>query len=40
MNLLVFLPVAVLRYLRSHFYCVEAVEVVVRKGGESSVGLL
>ncbi|KAL3803879.1 hypothetical protein HJC23_004041 [Cyclotella cryptica] len=39
-NLLLFLPVAVLRYLRAHFYCVEAVEVTVRKGSECSVGLL
>jgi hypothetical protein len=40
-NLLFFLiPVGVVRYLRAHFFCVEAVEVTVRKGGESSVGLL
>lgn len=40
-NLVFFLiPVGVIRYLRAHFYCVEAEEVTVRKGGESSVGLL
>ena len=40
-NLLFFLiPVGVVRYLRAHYFCVEAVEVTVRKGGESSVGLL
>mmetsp|Transcript_6905 Transcript_6905/g.11535 ORF Transcript_6905/g.11535 Transcript_6905/m.11535 type:complete len:400 (-) Transcript_6905:217-1416(-) len=40
-NLLLFLiPVGVVRYLRSHFFCVEAVEVTVRKGGDASVGLL
>jgi len=40
-NLFLFLvPVGVMRYLRAHFYCVEAVEVTVRKGGEGSVGLL
>lgn len=39
-NLGLFLPVAVVRYLRAHFYCVEASEVTVRKGSESSVGLL
>jgi len=40
-NLLFFLiPVGVVRYLRAHFFCVEAVEVTVRNGGESSIGLL
>ena len=40
-NLFLFLiPVGVVRYLRAHFYCVEAQEVTVRKGGEGSVGLL
>ena len=40
-NLLFFLiPVGVVRYLRAHYFCVEAEEVTVRKGGESSVGLL
>ena len=40
-NLFLFLiPVGVIRYLRAHFFCVEATEVTVRKGGESSVGLL
>jgi hypothetical protein len=40
-NLLLFLiPVGVVRYLRAHFFCVEAVEVTVRKGGDASVGLL
>ncbi|KAL7431765.1 hypothetical protein ACHAXH_001834 [Discostella pseudostelligera] len=40
-NLIFFLiPVGVIRYLRAHFYCVEAEEVTVRKGGESSIGLL
>ena len=40
-NLFLFLiPVGVVRYLRAHFFCVEAVEVTVRKGGEGSVGIL
>ncbi len=40
-NLFLFLiPVGVVRYLRAHFFCVEAVEVTVRKGGNASVGLL
>ena len=40
-NLLFFLvPVGVVRYMRAHFYCSEAVEVTVREGGEGSVGLL
>jgi len=40
-NLFLFLiPVGVVRYLRAHFFCVEATEVVVRRGGEDSVGLL
>mmetsp|Transcript_10024 Transcript_10024/g.18016 ORF Transcript_10024/g.18016 Transcript_10024/m.18016 type:complete len:392 (+) Transcript_10024:160-1335(+) len=40
-NLFFFLvPVGVMRYLRAHFFCVEATEVTVRKGGEGSVGLL
>lgn len=40
-NLLFFLvPVGVVRYLRAHFFCVEAMEVTVRRGGESSIGLL
>lgn len=37
---LLFLPVAVVRYLRSHFFCVEASEVSLRKGYEGSAGLL
>ena len=40
-NLILFLiPVGVVRYLRAHFFCVEAVDVTVRKGGDTSVGLL
>ena len=40
-NLLFFLvPVGVVRYMRAHFYCMEAVEVTVREGVEGSVGLL
>ena len=39
-NLMLFLPVAAIRYLRAYSYCVEAVEVTVRKGHEQSVGLL
>mmetsp|Transcript_13888 Transcript_13888/g.30145 ORF Transcript_13888/g.30145 Transcript_13888/m.30145 type:complete len:405 (-) Transcript_13888:944-2158(-) len=40
-NLFLFLiPVGVVRYLRAHFFCVEAIDVTVRKGGEGSVGLL
>ena len=34
------LPVATLRYLRAHFFCVEAEEVVMREGYEDGVGLL
>lgn len=34
------LPVATLRYLRAHFFCIEAEEVVVRPGSEDGVGLL
>ena len=34
------LPVATLRYLRAHFFCIEAEEVVVRLGSEDGVGLL
>ena len=41
MNLFGFLiPIASLRYLRAHFFCVEASEVVVRQGGDHSIGLL
>ena len=40
-NLFLFLiPIGVVRYLRAHFFCIEATEVIVRKGGEDSVGLL
>lgn len=40
-NLFLFLiPVGVMRYLRAHFFAVEATEVTVRKGGDDSVGLL
>lgn len=40
-NLLFFLvPVGMVRYLRAHFFCVEAAEVTVREGGEGAVGLL
>ena len=40
-NLFLFLiPIGVTRYLRAHFFCIEATEVIVRKGGEDSVGLL
>lgn len=40
-NLFLFLiPVGAVRYLRAHFFCVEATEVTVRRGGEDSVGLL
>ena len=34
------LPVATLRYMRAHFFCVEASEVAVRDGAEDAVGLL
>uniref|UniRef100_A0A7S2UIT9 DUF7733 domain-containing protein n=1 Tax=Attheya septentrionalis TaxID=420275 RepID=A0A7S2UIT9_9STRA len=34
------LPTATIRYMRAHFFCVEATEVVTRPGGEASVGLL
>ena len=41
MNFFGFLiPIASLRYLRAHFFCVEASEVVVREGGDHNVGLL
>jgi hypothetical protein len=40
-NLFVFLlPVGVIRYMRAHFFCVEAAEVQLRKGQETSAGLL
>ena len=39
LNLMLFLPVAVIRYLRGYFYCVGAVEGTVSKGHESSIGL-
>ncbi|KAL3765284.1 LOW QUALITY PROTEIN: hypothetical protein ACHAW5_005694 [Stephanodiscus triporus] len=39
-HLFFLVPVGVVRYLRAHFFCVEAVEVTVRNGGESSVRLL
>ena len=41
LNLFVFLlPIAAIRYLRAHFYGVEAEEVKVREGFDVSVGLL
>lgn len=41
LNLFVFLlPIAAMRYLRAHFYGVEAEEVTVRGGFDVSVGLL
>lgn len=41
MNLFGFLiPIASLRYLRAHYFCVEASEVVVREGGDHNIGLL
>ena len=40
-NLFLFLiPIGVTRYLRAHFFCIEATEVIVRERGEDSVGLL
>jgi hypothetical protein len=33
------LPVAVMRYMRAHFYCVEAEQVTTRVGMEESIGL-
>jgi len=33
------LPVAVLRYMRAHFHCVEAEQVITRPGMEESIGL-
>jgi hypothetical protein len=33
------LPVAVMRYMRAHFYCVEAEQVTTRAGMEESIGL-
>ena len=40
-NLFLFLiPIGVTRYLRAHFFCIEATEVIVREGGDDSVGLL
>jgi hypothetical protein len=41
MNLFCFLlPIATMRYLRAHFYAVEAEEVKTRSGFEASIGLL
>jgi hypothetical protein len=41
MNLFGFLiPIASLRYLRAHYFCVEVSEVVVREGGDHNIGLL
>jgi hypothetical protein len=40
-NLFAFLiPVATIRYMRAHFFCVEAAEVTTRIGMEESVGLI
>lgn len=40
-NLLVFLiPVATIRYMRAHFFGVEAAEVTTRIGMEESAGLI
>lgn len=40
-NLFAFLiPVAIIRYMRAHFFCVEASEVTTRIGMEESVGLI
>jgi len=40
-NLFAFLlPIGVIRYMRAHFFCVEAAEVQLRKGQETSAGLL
>jgi hypothetical protein len=41
LNLFVFLiPLATMRYLRAHFYGVEAEEVKLRSGFDASAGLL
>jgi hypothetical protein len=34
------LPVATLRYMRAHFFCVEAEQVLTRPGMEDSIGLV
>ena len=40
-NLFAFLiPIATVRYMRAHFFCVEAMEVTTRIGMEESVGLI
>ena len=40
-NLFAFLlPIGVIRYMRAHFFCIEAAEVQLRKGQETSAGLL
>ena len=40
LNLFAFLlPVAVMKYMRAHFFCVEAEQVVTRAGMEESLGL-
>jgi hypothetical protein len=40
-NLFAFLiPVAIIRYMRAHFFCVEAAEVTTRIGMEESLGLI
>jgi len=41
LNLFAFLiPIAVVRYMRAHFYGVEASEVTTRIGMEATVGLV
>jgi len=40
-NLFAFLiPIATIKYMRTHFFCVEAEEVVVRDGDEDNIGFL
>jgi len=41
LNLFAFLiPNATMKYMRSHFFCVEASEVTLREDGESAAGIL
>jgi hypothetical protein len=41
LNLVAFLiPVALVRYMRAYFFCVEAAEVTTRKGMEETMGIV
>lgn len=34
------IPIGVMRYLRAHFFCIEAEEVRIHEGNHDSIGLL